>query len=118
MPYCAGCGTQLPEHAATCPSCGRPVQTSTARRTDGQAIASLALGIAGLVVCPFIPSIIAIILGNQAKQRLALDPTVEGESLARAGVILGWVGVALGGIGIAFAIIAFALSLSFGGLRF
>jgi hypothetical protein len=70
---------------------------------------SLILGIAGLVVCPLIPSIIAIIIGNQAQERLRLDPTLEGESLARAGIILGWVGVGIAGLGLLAALLFFAL---------
>ena len=113
MPYCAGCGTQITEGTVTCLNCGRPVQVyAPPRRTDGQAVASLALGIAGLVICPFIPSIIAVVLGTQALQRLRVDPTVEGESLARAGVILGWVGIGIFGLGLLFVLLA-VLPLTF-----
>jgi hypothetical protein len=113
MPFCASCGTQLSNSAVTCPSCGRPQAAAFAapRRTDGQAIASLVLGIVGLIMCPLIPSIIAVILGNQAKARLAMSPDLQGEELARVGVILGWVGIALGGIGFAIGIIFFVISL-------
>jgi hypothetical protein len=63
------------------------------RRTDGQAVASLVLGIASFVVCPLIPAIIAIVLGMQAKARIAADPSLDGEGLAKAGVILGWANI-------------------------
>jgi hypothetical protein len=112
MPYCSTCGTQISVDTPTCPSCGRPQSTFTGpRRTDGQAVASLVLGIVGLIMCPLIPSIIAVILGNQSKQRLADDPMLQGEELARVGVILGWVGIAIGGIGLVIGILALVLSV-------
>jgi hypothetical protein len=52
--------------------------------------------LAGFVVCPFVCSIIAIVLGYQARRRLNADPTLDGEGMAKAGVILGWVGVVFG----------------------
>ena len=113
MPYCSNCGTQISVDAAACPTCGRAQTTSAGpRRTDGQAIAALVLGIVGLTMCPFVPSIIAVIIGRQAKERLAYDPTLQGEELARVGVILGWIGIALGAVGVLFAIVAFALSIA------
>ena len=112
MPYCSSCGTQIAVDAATCPSCGRPQSTiSGPRRTDGQAIASLVLGIVGLMMCPLIPSIIAVIIGKQAKDRLAADPSLQGEELARVGVILGWIGIGLGSVGVVIGIIAVVVSL-------
>lgn len=99
MPFCAECGTEIATGAPACPNCGRPqLVATTARRTDGQAVASLVLGIAGIVICPIVCSIIAIVLGNQAKARLAADPALEGEGLARAGVILGYVGLGVFGV--------------------
>lgn len=117
MPYCSSCGTQISDGAVACPSCGRPVTTYTPpRRTDGQAIASLILGIVGLTMCPLVPSIIAVIVGNQAKARLDIDPSLQGAELARVGVILGWIGIALGSIGLVIGILAFVLSI--GQVRF
>ncbi len=117
MPYCSSCGSQIAIDAVACPSCGRPQAGRAApRRTDGQAIASLILGIVGLIMCPLIPSIIAVIVGNQAKTRLAMDPSLQGEELARVGVILGWIGIALGSIGLVIGILAFVLS--FGSVQF
>jgi hypothetical protein len=112
MPYCSSCGTQISDGAAACPACGRPQAAyAPPRRTDGQAIASLILGIVGLTMCPLIPSIIAVVIGNQAKARLDADPSLQGAELARVGVILGWIGIALGSIGLVIGIIAFVISL-------
>jgi hypothetical protein len=111
MAYCQQCGTQVTDPNNRCPTCGwvppAPVQL---RRTEGGAIASLVLGIIGLTMCPFIPSIIAIILGSQAKQRLVADPTLDGEAFARVGVILGWIGVALFGGGLLLVMTTSAFS--------
>jgi hypothetical protein len=64
---------------------------------DGQAIAALVLSIAGLFVCPIIPSIIAIVLGRSAERRIKeSNGTLGGEGLARAGWIIGIVGVVTG----------------------
>lgn len=66
------------------------------RRTDGQAVASLVLGLVGLVICPIIPSIIAIALGKQSMTRIEQSQGVlEGHGMAKAGFILGIIGVVL-----------------------
>jgi hypothetical protein len=91
--YCSNCGTQLSEEAPSCPQCGHPRQRPGAtpgRQTEGTAVASLILGIAGLVACPLVASILAIIFGNQAQTKISQDPTLEGGGMARAGIILGW----------------------------
>ncbi len=112
MPYCSNCGTEMAEQAISCPSCGHPApraQPATgARRTEGTAVASLVLGIAGFIICPLIPSILAIVFGNQAQRKIAQDPSLEGEGMAKAGVILGWIGVALVVVGILFIVIVAA----------
>lgn len=51
-------------------------------------------------------------MGSQARTKIRSDPTLEGESLARVGVILGWVGIGLAALGIVFGILALALSVS------
>jgi len=59
---------------------------------DGNAVASLVLGILGITVIPFICSILAIILGRASIG----DARKRGErssGMATAGVILGWIGV-------------------------
>jgi hypothetical protein len=65
------------------------------QRTEGRAIASLVLGIVGFVAFPLVPSVLAIWLGVTAKRRMRADPTLTGEGLATAGVILGVVEIVL-----------------------
>jgi len=81
-------------------------------RTDGQAIAALVCGIAGLVVCPFILSIVAIVLGKNSKTRIQQsNGTLEGEGLANAGFILGIASLALW-IVVIGAVIVFSVFLN------
>lgn len=61
---------------------------------DGNAVASLILGILGLTVIPFICSILAVILGR-ASIGGAYEHGERGSTMATAGVILGWIGVAV-----------------------
>lgn len=115
MAFCSNCGTELSDQAPACPKCGHPRYAQPARRTEGTAIIALVLGILGIISCPVVLSIPAVIVGNQAKARMAQDPTLEGEGMARAAVILGWIGIGLGALGIVFAILAFAIGVSTGG---
>ena len=61
---------------------------------DGNAVASLILGILGITVVPLICSILAVILGR-ASIGDAHKRGERGSGMARAGVILGWIGVAV-----------------------
>jgi len=116
--YCTNCGTQLPDQAVTCTNCGHPQQGGGAaavgpvaggRRTEGTAVASLILGILGLIACPLILSIPAIVLGNQAQDRIRQNPTtLDGEGMARAGMIMGWIGVGFAALGVLIFILAAA----------
>lgn len=69
----------------------------TPPRTDGQAIAALVCGIIGIVACPVIFSIIAIVLGKQSEKKIKESGGVLiGDQMAKAGWILGIVGLILG----------------------
>jgi len=82
------------------------------RRTEGTAVASLVLGIAGFVVCPLICSVLAIVFGTQAKNKIRQDPSLQGEGMAQAGFVLGIIGLALGAILLVIVIIAAATNNS------
>jgi hypothetical protein len=79
------------------------------QRTSGAAIASLVLGIIGLTVFPLIPSILALVFASRARGEMRAEPTVTGEGLATAGVILGWIGVALSVLGLFFFVVTLAV---------
>lgn len=119
MAFCSYCGGELPTDAATCPACGHPVSGVPASgvlasgvpasgvpagallpaagpdQNEGFAIASLACAIGGLTVIPLIGSILGVVFGRIAQTRIAQNPSLQGESMARAGVIIGWVGIGL-----------------------
>lgn len=111
MAYCSNCGTELSDAAPACPKCGHPraVARVGGTRMEGGAVASLILGVLGVIACPLVLSIPAIIVGNQAQAKIGADPSLEGEGLARAGVILGWIGVGFAVLGVAVLIFFFAL---------
>ena len=77
-------------------------------RTSGYAIASLVLGIVGLVAVPFVASILAIVFGGSARREIAADPSLKGGEYARAGVIVGWVGIGLAVAGVVIGLLLFA----------
>lgn len=65
--------------------------------TEGQAVAALVLGILGLVFCPVICSIIAIVLGKSSQRKIeSSGGTLGGLGMAKAGFVLGIVGLVLG----------------------
>lgn len=117
MAFCSNCGTELSDQAPACPKCGHPTQAlrPSGPRTEGTAIIALVLGILGIISCPVVLSIPAVIVGNQAKSKILQDPTLEGEGMARAGVILGWIGIGLGALAIVGAIIALAVGVTTSG---
>jgi hypothetical protein len=104
--FCRSCGAEL-AGAHFCPRCGARADATpqASEGTSGNAVASLVLGIAGLVIFPVIPSILAIVLGRSAKRDIRERPGLSGEGLATAGIVLGWIGVAL----IALAVVLFVL---------
>jgi hypothetical protein len=83
---------------------------NAAQRTSGYAIASLILGIAGFFVFPIVPSILAVVFGQKARDELRRNPSLGGEGLATAGIVLGWVGIALVGIGLVFLLLLLLLA--------
>ena len=79
---------------------------------NGKAITSLVLGILGIVSC-FVFAIIDLILGYQARNEIAASGGWQtGDSMAKAGIILGWAGLVLWiGFMVLYAII-FAVAAS------
>jgi len=71
--------------------CGTPTRIGNVKPAEsgssGKAIASLVLGILGILSVNFIFAIIAVALGNSAKK----NREASGMGMATAGVILGWI---------------------------
>ncbi len=75
-------------------------------RTSGTAIASLIFGIVTWVGLPVIGALVAVICGHVARGEIRRMPagSIEGDGLALAGLILGYVQLALCALGILFFI--------------
>ncbi|MEV5002250.1 DUF4190 domain-containing protein [Nocardioides sp. LML1-1-1.1] len=58
--------------------------------TNGMAIASLVISIAGLLVCCGAPSVVGAILGHVARKQIN-ERGESGAGLALAGIIVGWI---------------------------
>src|SRR2546423_1395848 len=98
MPYCQHCGQEVTEDARWCRNCGQALTSpapgmvglpayqapaaAVVRPAPGNATASLVLGIAGLLVCPVVCSVLALVFGYQAKGQLRSDPTLQGAGMA------------------------------------
>lgn len=64
--------------------------------SNGKATAALVLGICGLIVCPVICSVLALVLGYQARNEIDRGGGQSNRSSAVTGIVLGWVGLAVG----------------------
>jgi hypothetical protein len=87
---------------------GGPPPPAPGRPTNGNALASLILGVALFVVPCVAPvtSIIAVILGYKARREIeASGGYQDGAGLATAGIILGWIGVGLTVLGIVILVV-------------
>lgn len=81
------------------------------RRTSTLAVVSLITGILGWTLLPWLGAIVAIITGHMARSEIRRDPeNLEGDGLAVAGLVLGWLMVGLS------LLVLFAVILFFGGL--
>ena len=87
-------------------------------RTSGTAITSLVFGIITWVGLPFLGALVAVICGHVARGEIRRMPagSIEGDGMAIAGLILGYVQLGLFLIGILIFVGILALSLSVGGL--
>jgi hypothetical protein len=78
-----------PQHSAA----GPPVPWQAAPRTNRLAIAALACGV-GQLVAWWPATILAIVLGHKARREIR-ETGEQGDGLARAGIILGYIGLGL-----------------------
>lgn len=95
--------------AAPPPPLGYPYPSFAPQRSEGLAVASLIVGIAGFLVCPLVGPILALVFGYRAKGRIRESGgTLGGDGLATAGIVLGYVGLVIPVIAI-LAIVAITL---------
>jgi Domain of unknown function (DUF4190) len=73
---------------------GYPQGQVAGQKTNGKAVASLVLGIAGWLVAPFILSVLGIIFGAMARKEIAQNPTLGGRGMANWGFWLSITGLA------------------------
>ena len=100
-------GPPPPPGAYQVPPPGVPI--TRPKPNDGSAIASLIMGIAAFLVCPLVLGVLAVVFGYVGRRNI-MDSggTLDGESFAVAGIILGWINIAIVAI---FAIIILAVRL-------
>jgi ribosomal protein S27AE len=118
MKVCPKCGMQNDDNSVVCTQCGflfsneaapefskpvvqqAPVYNQNAvPKNNGFAIASLVLGIVGVVACCYglVPQVLAVIFGFIAKKKIKESNGAEqGENFAKIGTILGFVGFGIG----------------------
>ena len=90
----------------------RPYQPQ--QESSGKAVAALVLGICGLVVCPLVLSILAVIFATLARTEIRESRgRLGGSSNAQAGLVLGWIGVVLYGTLFALFLLAAANGANF-----
>jgi hypothetical protein len=92
-----------------------PAAYQMPRQSSSKATTAMVLGIVGLVVCQIV-GIVAIVLGNQAKNEIdASGGQIEGRGMAVAGIVMGWIAVGLMVLGIGvFLLVAIVASSSSG----
>ena len=85
-------------------------------RTSGTAIASLIFGIVAWVGLPVVGALVAVICGHVARSEIRRMPpgTIDGDGMAIAGLILGYVQLAFCVIALLFIIGLIMLGLSSG----
>jgi hypothetical protein len=86
--------SDLPVQAALAVPAAAPAAVTTAARTNGFAVASLACGLGQFVAGPF-ATIPAIVFGHMARSQIRRTGE-QGDGLAIAGLVLGWGAVILG----------------------
>ncbi|MBS0382967.1 MAG: DUF4190 domain-containing protein [Proteobacteria bacterium] len=86
-------------------------------RTSSLAVVSLIFGILAYVFLPFVGALVAVICGHAARSEIRRAPpgTIEGDGMALAGLILGWIQIALTVIAIGLFLLFLAGAIAFSG---
>ena len=86
-------------------------------QSSGNATAALVLGICGIMMCPIVCSILAIVFAKKAYTEIDYSGgRITGRDNAKAGLILGWVGLGLWGVGLLLYVAFFVFVIAFGEL--
>lgn len=85
-------------------------------RTSGTAVASLVCGILAWLMLPVLGALAAVICGHVARSQIRREPpgSIDGDGLAIAGLMLGYVQLALGALLIIGIIMLVMFGLSVG----
>ena len=85
-----------------------PAAPAVGRQTSVLAIVSLVFGLLGWTLLPLVGSLVAVITGHLARAEVRRAPgAVDGDSLAIAGLVLGYSMMALAIIGVLAAVLFF-----------
>ena len=85
-------------------------------RTSSLAVVSLIFGILAYVFLPGLGALIAVVCGHAARSEIRRAPpgSIEGDGMALAGLILGWIQIALTIIAIGLFLLFLAGVIAFG----
>lgn len=85
-------------------------------RTSSLAVVSLIFGILAYVFLPGLGALVAVVCGHAARSEIRRAPpgTIEGDGMALAGLILGWIQIALTIIAIGLFLLFLAGVIAFG----
>ena len=88
-------------------------------RTSSLAVVSLIFGILAYVFLPGIGALVAVICGHSARSEIRRAPpgSIDGDGIALAGLILGWIQIGLALIALAIAVLVIAGALAIHGLH-
>lgn len=88
-------------------------------RTSSLAVVSLIFGILAFVFLPGIGALVAVICGHSARSEIRRAPpgSIDGDGIALAGLILGWIQIGLVLIALATVVLIIAGALAIHGLH-
>ncbi len=88
-------------------------------RTSPLAVTSLIFGVLAYVFLPFVGALVAVICGHAARSEIRRAPpgALDGDGLALAGLILGWIQIAIAVLVVGFFILALVGVVALHGFR-
>lgn len=95
------------------------MNTAYPRTTSSLAVVSLVFGILAYVFLPFLGALVAVICGHAARAEIRRAPpgTIEGDGMAVAGLVLGWIQLGLSLVVIGFIILMVVGAIAFSGFH-